>query len=526
METPQIKRKTITTIKKNIIRKKKDEKECEIVVEETTINPVPEHINCTFQNDNYIINYYKSNSLVADFLIKNAYCSMNSSRCDTIFEPIPDTWKNKKLAREELLNVVQISNKKKELNIINNVDSIFEFIKTSYNDLELLDKMGINTYGLVKFILSSNQIMIKSHSLLTSTDSIIINNPIPNTANTITADTILSSIQQFKIIHTPLIEDKLKDNQTSFLYHGSPYENWYSIMRNGLKIGSKSKYYLNGAAHGNGIYLSNNIHTSLGYTASRSGYTHKDKYKDVKILAIFEVIDNPKWHKGNSIFVVDDEDALLLRYLLVFNTVVNSSVGDNNNIINTAIFNAINTKLNKGGIQVQEKKAEAIEKKNIVSIHNKRLMKEYQNIMKQPIESLGFSVKLAEEDNLSKWIINVFKPENEKLEKQMKQLNIDAIEIEITFKENYPIVPPFIRIVYPHFKFHSGHITVGGSLCMEMLTNQGWMPTFNIENVITQIKLAISDGGGEIDEDNYKRRYTMNEAVDSFKRVLATHGWV
>ena len=108
----------------------------------------------------------------------------------------------------------------------------------------------------------------------------------------------------------------------------------------------------------------------------------------------------------------------------------------------------------------------------------------------------------------------------------MKQLNIDAIEIEITFKENYPIAPPFIRIVYPHFKFHSGHITVGGSLCMEMLTNQGWMPTFNIENVITQIKLAISDGGGEIDEDNYKRRYTMNEAVDSFKRVLATHGWV
>jgi ubiquitin-protein ligase len=525
METPQIKRKTITTIKKNIIRKKKDEKECENIVEETTINPVPEHINCTFQNDNYIINYYKSNSLVADFLIRNAYAAMKSGRCDTIFEPIPDTWKptnSETKSNAELLKVLIISAKKKELNIIDNVDSIFEFIKSSYNDLELLDKMGQNTYGLVKFILASNQIMIKSHSLLTSSDSIIINNPIPNTVNTITADTILSSIQQFKIIHTPLIEDKLKDKQTSFLYHGSPYENWYSIMRNGLKIGSKNKYFLNGASYGNGIYLSNNIHTSLGYTASRNGYIHKDK--DVKILAIFEVIDNPKWHKGNTIFVVDDEDALLLRYLLVFN---NDCKYDNaNNTINAGIFNAINIKLNKGGIQVQEKKAEAIEKKNIVSIHNKRLMKEYQNIMKQPIASLGFSVKLAEEDNLSKWMINIFKPENEKLEKQMKQLNIDAIEIEITFKENYPIAPPFIRIVYPHFKFHSGHITVGGSLCMEMLTNQGWMPTFNIENVITQIKLAISDGGGEIDEDNYKKRYTMNEAVDSFKRVLASHGWV
>ena len=523
METPQIKRKTIKTTKQ---KKSLTEKDGEI-----SINHTPENINCTFQNDNYIIDYYKSNSLVADFLIRNAYAAMKSGRCDTIFEPIPATWKptdSETKSNAELLKVMIISAKKKELNIIDNIDVIFEFIKTSYNDLELLDKMGQNTYGLIKFILASNQIMIKSHSLLTSSDTIVFNNT--NSANTITADTVLSSIQQFKIIHTPLIEDKLKDKKTSFLYHGSPYENWYSIMRNGLKIGSKNKYFLNGAVHGNGIYLSNNIHLSLGYTASRSGYIQNDK--DIKILAIFEVIDNPKWSfsKGgdSGIFVVDDEDALLLRYLLVFNNSGNGTVGNANNnaVITTAIFSAINTKLNKGDIQVQEQKADAIEKKNIVSIHNKRLMKEYQNIMKQPIASLGFAVKLAEEDNLSKWMINVFKPENAKLEKQMKQLNIDAIEIEITFKENYPIAPPFIRIVYPHFKFHSGHITVGGSLCMEMLTNQGWMPTFNIENVITQIKLAISDGGGEIDEDNYKKQYTMNEAVDSFKRVLATHGWV
>jgi hypothetical protein len=279
--------------------------------------------------------------------------------------------------------------------------------------------MGINTYGLVKFILASNQIMIKSHSLLTSTDSIIINNSNPNSDKIITADAILSDIQQFKIIHTPLIEDKLKDKATSFLYHGSPYENWYSIMRNGLKIGSKSKYFLNGAAYGNGIYLSNNIHTSLGYTQSRDGYSNKDK--DIKILAIFEVIDNPRWNTGKApgIFVVDDEDALLLRYLLVFNNSDNGIVGNisnTNNVITNSIFNAINTKLNRGDIQIQEKKAEAMEKKNIVSIHNKRLMKEYQNIMKQSVASLGFSVKLAEEDNLSKWMINVFKPENAKLE--------------------------------------------------------------------------------------------------------------
>ena len=84
METPQIKRKTIKTTKQKKSLTEKDE-------DISIINP--EHINCTFQNDNYIIDYYKSNSLVADFLIRNAYAAMKSGRCDTIFEPIPSTWK-------------------------------------------------------------------------------------------------------------------------------------------------------------------------------------------------------------------------------------------------------------------------------------------------------------------------------------------------------------------------------------------------------------------------------------------------
>jgi ubiquitin-conjugating enzyme E2 Q len=139
---------------------------------------------------------------------------------------------------------------------------------------------------------------------------------------------------------------------------------------------------------------------------------------------------------------------------------------------------------------------------------------------------LGFQIQLADEDQLGKWMIHLERVDNPKLENQMRRLGIPAIEIEITFKETYPIAPPFIRVVYPHFKFHSGHITVGGSLCMEMLTNQGWSPTFNVENVITQIKMAIADGGGEIDEINYRRRYTMDEALEAFKRVMSAHGWV
>ena len=315
-----------------------------------------------------------------------------------------------------------------------------------------------------------------------------------------------------------LVEDRFRGRDTVYLYHGSRAENWYSILANGIKIGSKSKYFLNGAAYGNGIYLSNDINLSLGYSGARLAQSTGSAESENMILAIFQVINNPRWHKGGTIFVVDDENALVLRYLLVFNVLRNPLV--------QGIFKAINIKLNSGGIQATEKQKTEMAARQLTTINNKRLMREYQAIMKQSPDVLGFQIRLSEEDQLGKWMIHLARVDNPKLEEQMRRLGIPAIEIEITFKDSYPIAPPFIRVVYPHFKFHSGHITVGGSLCMEMLTNQGWSPTFNVENVITQIKMAIADGGGEIDEANYKKRYTMDEALEAFKRVMQTHGWI
>jgi ubiquitin-conjugating enzyme E2 Q len=43
--------------------------------------------------------------------------------------------------------------------------------------------------------------------------------------------------------------------------------------------------------------------------------------------------------------------------------------------------------------------------------------------------------------------------------------------LEIRFPPDFPWQPPFIRVVAPRFAFHTGHVTVGGSICMELLTS-------------------------------------------------------
>jgi hypothetical protein len=47
-----------------------------------------------------------------------------------------------------------------------------------------------------------------------------------------------------------------KKHGSVFGFHGSSIENWHSILRNGIKNMSGTAGQLNGAAYGNGVYIS------------------------------------------------------------------------------------------------------------------------------------------------------------------------------------------------------------------------------------------------------------------------------
>lgn len=100
-----------------------------------------------------------------------------------------------------------------------------------------------------------------------------------------------------------------------------------------------------------------------------------------------------------------------------------------------------------------------------------------------------------------------------------------GVLFDAVFPAQFPFAPPFIRVIYPRFQFHTGHVTIGGSICMELLTNTGWLPTYSIESVFVQIRNEIIEGGGRIDFSN-KSDYTEAEARQAFDRVARQHGWL
>lgn len=99
-----------------------------------------------------------------------------------------------------------------------------------------------------------------------------------------------------------------------------------------------------------------------------------------------------------------------------------------------------------------------------------------------------------------------------------------AIVYEIWFGKNYPRSPPFVRVVSPRLQFHTGHITVGGSVCTELLTLSGWRPELSGENLILFLHQLLIDGGARVDFYN-RTVYSFTEAREAYLRVAKDHGW-
>ncbi|XP_052061594.1 ubiquitin-conjugating enzyme E2 Q2-like [Mytilus californianus] len=135
-------------------------------------------------------------------------------------------------------------------------------------------------------------------------------------------------------------------------------------------------------------------------------------------------------------------------------------------------------------------------------------------------------------DNLFIWDIKLKDfPVESKLGKNLKEYSEKfkrepVIQLEMQFPHDYPMTPPFVRVVRPRFKFLTGHITIGGSICMEMLTKSGWRPINDIEMILVQIRSEImSDSQASLDMNDADRPYGEQEARDAFNRMVKRYGW-
>ncbi|KAI5079423.1 hypothetical protein GOP47_0004902 [Adiantum capillus-veneris] len=349
-----------------------------------------------------------------------------------------------------------------------------------------------------------------------------------------------------------------------FAFHGSSADNWYSILRNGLRCLSNTSLMSAGASYGSGIYFGSFLEVSMRYcTQSGHGWSHGPLKEGFSVLAICEIIkgsligeqDISYEITGRGIMVVppEHEKDVAIRYVIVLGEqygrgqVLGEQYGrdrvyidgtrmpDNIDIMKHYMslrqprqHDEEHNELSRGtdkdaGKQRDQSHAKASSQNLLMSVDKKptssivastssmqAIAREYKNIMKQTKEAKERVVNTKAEDF-----------------PVLAGIEEVSIKLECTFPEDYPFSPPFIRVISPKFGFHTGHVTVGGSICMELLTTSGWSPAYTFESIIVQVVNAMVEGGGRLDKRAIASRseYSELEAREAFNRVARDHGW-
>lgn len=459
------------------------------------------------KNNNFIVNYCKSYNKNFNIIYKLLLNAIMSDRINIIWNPSPNF-------SDIDYNIIENTTLLKY--IVKNLIKMYDTIPELEDDFQLY-KIFPMSYLVLKFSIKHfTEYNIESWE----TDAVGTKN-----------------VELMKVVYEDSDKTFGFSDTDDKLFHGSTNQNWFSIMFNGLKTGTKNnKLFLNGSAYGKGVYLSSTSRYSYDYSCKTSAYSNKfkdfsteiqpllnsnkniNKLLDSVIIGVFAIKDNMKKHKkSGNIYVVKDEELLQLQYLLMMNRASYSNYNNFTNIDNYF------TKKIKDVLINQKIKTD--------KIGNKRLMKEIINIQKQNgiIDDSGLLYFFNFNDENMTIItfdlpLDNFEKDSD-IYKDLVKYGYESVKVEMDIQNGYPFNPPFVRIISPRFKFMTGHITSGGSICMEILTNQGWSAALDLLKVLIVLKLEMIAGGARLDPRSHSKTYTITEAKDAYKRMLKSHGW-
>jgi len=115
-----------------------------------------------------------------------------------------------------------------------------------------------------------------------------------------------------------IFDDLSKEHSVEYGFHGSPLENWFSILHNGLK----NKFQSDRSLYGQGIYLALDNSVAENFFTLGNNWKHSAFKAKVGCVAGCEVAKNPNEvqlvGESKNYLVVSNESLVRIKNLLVF----------------------------------------------------------------------------------------------------------------------------------------------------------------------------------------------------------------
>lgn len=160
-------------------------------------------------------------------------------------------------------------------------------------------------------------------------------------------------------------------------------------------------------------------------------------------------------------------------------------------------------------------------------VRSRRLLKELADIAR--LSDRFISVELVDE-SLYEWNVKLHQVDPDSvLWQDMQETRTEFILLNLSFPDNFPFAPPFMRVLSP--RLENGYVLDGGAICMELLTPRGWSSAYTVEAVMRQFAASLVKGQGRIcrKAGKSKKSFSRKEAEATFKSLVKTHekyGWV
>lgn len=250
----------------------------------------------------------------------------------------PTVSKPKILSKEEMINLMKEGNTRKLNSLFESVvpDDLIE--KAEEKSLDVNNKMNATIekipsieimieeskkHNLYKYLFNIDELLYKLLVwIFYNNENKIVH--IPNSL--IKNGNCVSHIFYIKrgIPSSEKQYNTLLNKKTKFNYyvHGSPYGCWHSILKQGIRNMSQTKYMTCGAAYGNGVYLANLLQTSLGYT--RQPFAINWKNRIGSSLTCLAVVESTGANSYSTIFVQPNEKLIFPRLLFIWNNTISN----------------------------------------------------------------------------------------------------------------------------------------------------------------------------------------------------------
>ena len=356
----------------------------------------------------------------------------------------------------------------------------------------------------------------------------------------------------FKVSHSDEKEREFYDikSESKILYHGTSIRNLYSIMRNGIRTMSGTKYCSNGSAYGNGIYLSDNKSTAIDYGREDFNLLSDgfNNHESSNCILFFNCKKLNK--KGANYCYVQQENEVILRFIFWSNGSDNLSqaIFDEIKFYASSIVYRPTEMIDLSSLKIENKT-------NILTIPNskneprngtrvinsqrfkKEILERFQNLFKDNSDKTFKACNFLIPNNPSTPLLVLLEPDNEtELYNDLKRYNIPGILVAVYFTDaaspdkDYPISPPKIRVISPMLIDGSGRVTKGGSLCADILYPEGWSPSRTLEITLRELILAISKEGartgpGRVDPNRLNMQYRYSDYLKSYNEVAGFHSF-